>query len=79
MSLGSPDFYRAIVGVANKKSLRTPALSQCHEIGLNLDFFSEERLFLSKLRKDVQKTNFKLVFGSQFHQLICEMRNGANT
>ncbi len=30
MSLGSPDFYKAIVGVANKKSLRTPALSLCH-------------------------------------------------
>ena len=27
MSLGSPDFYKAIVGVANKKSLRTPELS----------------------------------------------------
>jgi hypothetical protein len=27
MSLGSPDFYKAIVGVANKKSWRTPALA----------------------------------------------------
>jgi hypothetical protein len=26
MFLGSPDFYKAIVGVANKKSLRTPGL-----------------------------------------------------
>jgi hypothetical protein len=26
MSLGSPDFYKAIVGVGNKKSLRTPGL-----------------------------------------------------
>jgi hypothetical protein len=26
MSLGLPDFYKAIVEVANKKSLRTPGL-----------------------------------------------------